>query len=294
MGLRIGGWGFVFLALAGPVTASSDVVVSHSILSDWVREVAGPEVSVRGIVGPNEDAHSYEPTPDDVRALGKARVLIYSGAHFEPWLPGLIRSSKTAAKTVDLSSYVVLRYTAGAVKEPDPHYWNDVRNAQSALSGIRKALAEAFPAQADQFAKRENQYAVRLGELDKWVRSSVQSLTPDRRKIVTSHDSIGYWADAYGFRVVGSAFGSITTESADPSALHIRELVDAVRAEKVQALFVENFGNPGLVRRVADEAGVRLAPPLYTDSLSRPDGPAPTYVDLIRYNTRTIVEALSQ
>ncbi|MBK8574272.1 MAG: zinc ABC transporter substrate-binding protein [Elusimicrobia bacterium] len=113
------------------------VVAAHSILGDWVREVAGPGVSVRVFVGPSADAHTYQPSPDDVRLLADAQVLVFSGVHFEPWLPDLIRSSRTKARMIDLSNAVSLRRLAGPHGEIDPHYWNDVRNAQSAIPGRR-------------------------------------------------------------------------------------------------------------------------------------------------------------
>jgi ABC-type Zn uptake system ZnuABC Zn-binding protein ZnuA len=267
-------------------------VASHSILGDWVREVAGPGVSVRVFVGPNSDAHTYQPTPDDVRLLADARVLVFSGAHFEPWLPDLIRSSRTKAKLIDLSKAVSLRRLAGPRGEIDPHYWNDARNAQSAIRALRAALAEAFPEQADEFSKGERAYLGRLRQLDEWIRSSVEAVPASQRKLVTAHDSIGYWADAYGFVVVGTAFGALTTEAADPSARQIKELVDAIRVQNVKSIFAENFGNPGLIERVAREAGVRVAPPLYTDALGPPGTPASTYTGLMEYNTKTIVEGL--
>lgn len=267
-------------------------VAAHSILGDWVREVAGPGVSVRVFVGPNTDAHTYEPSPDDVRLLADAQVLVFSGAHFEPWLPDLIRSSRTKARMIDLSKAVSLRRWAGPHGEIDPHYWNDARNAQSAIPVLRAALAEVFPEQSDEFSKREQAYLVRLRDLDQWIRSSVERVPVSQRKLVTAHDSIGYWADAYGFNVVGTAFGSLTTEAADPSARQIKELVDAIRAQNVKSIFAENFGNPGLIERVARDAGVRLAPPLYTDALGSPGGPASTYTGLMEYNTKTIVEGL--
>ncbi|MBK7689276.1 MAG: zinc ABC transporter substrate-binding protein [Elusimicrobia bacterium] len=247
---------------------------------------------MRVFVGPNKDAHTHQPTPDDVRLLADAQVLVFSGAHFEPWLAELIRSSRTKAKLIDLSKAVSLRRLEGPHGEIDPHYWNDARNAQSAIPALRAALAEVFPDQTDDFSKREQAYLIRLRELDEWVRSSVEKVPVSQRKLVTAHDSIGYWADAYGFDVVGTAFGALTTEAADPSARQIKDLVDVIRAQNVKSIFAENFGNPGLIQRVARDAGVRLAPPLYTDALGPPGGPASSYMELIRYNTRTIVESL--
>lgn len=272
--------------------SSARVVASHSILGDWVREVAGPEVSVRVFVGPNEDAHTHQPTPDDVRLLADAQVLVFSGAHFEPWLPDLIRSSRTKARMIDLSKAVSLRRSGGPRGEIDPHYWNDARNAQAAIPALRAALAEAFPEQADEFSKREQAYLIRLRDLDRWIRSSVEKVPVARRKLVTAHDSIGYWADAYGFDVEGTAFGALTTEAADPSARQIKELVDVIRAQNVKSIFAENFGNPGLIERVARDAGVRVAPPLYTDALGPPGTPASTYTGLMEHNTKTIVAGL--
>lgn len=281
------------LAVAAVHARGGEVIATNSLVGDWVKSIGGAKIPVRVIVGPNQDAHTYEPTPEDVRALAEASVIFASGAGFEPWLPDLIRSSKTNAVLVDLSLSVPLRQAPGSAHDVDPHYWNDVGRVLAALPSIREALSNADPARRVFFDGQEKEYSQRLKSLDTWVRSVVQAVPADRRKIVTAHDSIGYWAAAYGFRVVGNIFGSLTTEAADPSARHVRELVKAIQAEKVPAVFAENFGTSRLIHRVAEEAGVRLGPPLYTDALGPPGSPASSYEELVRHNTLAIVEALS-
>jgi zinc/manganese transport system substrate-binding protein len=302
------GWSLGVIGLSAVLTLSARgeesilrVVATHSILADWVRSVSGDGAVVTSLVGPDGDGHTYEPTPEDVRRVRDADVVFCTGAHFEPWLPGIQRAAGGKTLLVDLSSRVDLRDVRGrhgvgasmVPREVDPHYWNDVRNADRAVVAIAEALTSIRPAMSTRFQDRATAYRVRLASLDRWLDDQIGRVPVDRRKLVTAHDSMGYWADRAGFRVVGTALGALSTEASDPSARDIRRLLESIRAEKVPAIFVENIGGDRLVEQIAREAGVRLARKLHTDALSRPEGPVPTYVDLIRHNTQVIVESLA-
>lgn len=176
--------------------------------------------------------------------------------------------------------------------EYDPHVWQDPNNAMLIVEAIRDALAAADPNNAATYAANAAGYLAELKELDAFIQQEVQRLPEERRKLVTNHDTLGYFAYRYGFTIVGTALGT-TTERADPAAGEIARLVEDIRAAGVPAIFVENVSNPALMENIAREAGVKLAPPLYTDALGKPGSEGETYLRMMRYNVRTIVEALA-
>jgi ABC-type Zn uptake system ZnuABC Zn-binding protein ZnuA len=176
--------------------------------------------------------------------------------------------------------------------DDDPHIWGDAMLVAEATTIIGATLAEIDPDNADAYAANAEAYVAELQELDAWIHEQVATVPEDNRKIVTSHDTLSYYAEAYGFEIIGTALGSLSTESGDPSAGDIAELVGQIEDAGVPAIFAENVMNPDLMQAIADEAGVELAPPLYSDALSDEDGDAATYIDLMRANTSTIVTAL--
>lgn len=176
--------------------------------------------------------------------------------------------------------------------EVDPHIWHDVQHATVMVANVRDGLVAADPANAATYRANAAAYLAELNALDAEVFARVEALPEDRRKLVTTHDTFGYFADRYGFEVLGTALGSVTTEAADPSAGEIAALVEEIRASGVPAIFAENIANPDLMRRIADEAGVELAPTLYTDALGEPGSTGETYLAMVRHNVTTIVTAL--
>jgi ABC-type Zn uptake system ZnuABC Zn-binding protein ZnuA len=290
------------------------VVTTFSILDDLVRNVGGEAITTHSLAGAGIDSHTYEPVPNDVAVLADADLIIANGLDFEPWLDELVAAAGTAAPLVIVSEGVPLLrmgQEAGAdgTAEPgqpaedghgehapgefDPHIWHDASNAVIMVEAIRDALVAADPANAATYEANAAAYITELEALDAWVMEQVATLPDDQRKLVTSHESLAYYANRYGFELVGTAFGTLSTEAGDPSAADIAELVAAIQAQGVNAIFAENTSNPDLMAAIAAEAGVTLAPTLYTDALGGPGSGAETYIDLIRANTTEIVTALS-
>ncbi len=178
--------------------------------------------------------------------------------------------------------------------EVDPHLWHDVQNAIKMVETIRDALSTADSENAQSYNANADAYLQQLRELDQWIQVEVAIIPPEQRKLVTNHDTFGYFAARYGFELVGSALASASTETADPAAANLVALVERIKAERVPAIFAENVSNPELLERIAQEAGVTLAPPLYTDALGEPGSDSDTYIKMMRYNVTTIVTALSQ
>lgn len=287
------------------------VVASFSILADWAANVGGEQVEVTSIVPPNGDAHTFDPEPSTVAAIADANAIFTVGPSFDGWMTAVIDSSGTDATVVTLLDAIDVHQprhvhdgeataTPGSAPaddghdhgEVDPHIWGDAMLAAAAAKVIGQTLADADPDNAEAYAANTAAYVAELEGLDAWIHEQVATIPEENRKIVTSHDTLEYYAAAYGFEVIGTALGSLSTESGDPSAGDIAKLVGQIEDAGVPAIFAENVMNPDLMQAIADEAGVDLAPPLYSDALSDADGDAATYIDLMHANTSIIVTAL--
>jgi zinc/manganese transport system substrate-binding protein len=282
------------------------VVATFSIVGDLVQRVAGGEVAVTTLIGPGVDAHTYDPAPADLVALESADLIVENGLGFEPWLDQFLASAGAPATRVVASEGITPRVLAAGADgaghegedthedgESDPHVWHDVANSIVMVENIRDALVAADPAHAARYEENAAAYIEELRALDEWIREQVAMIPDERRKLVTSHDTFGYFAAAYGFAVIGTALGSLSTEAGDPSAQQIVLLIEQIRAAGVPAIFAENVANPDLMEAIAAEAGVTLAPPLYTDALGPAESPGATYAGMVRANVATIVDALA-
>lgn len=268
------------------------VVVSFSILADMVRQIGGPDVAVTSLIGPDSDAHVFEPRPDQARLLADAQLFVINGLGFESWLTRLTRAAQyqgpvaTAAAGV---APITATQTGEALPAPDPHAWQDVRNAIVYADNITRALAGLDPAHAADYRQRLQDYRAELTALDRRVRDDLAAIPAEKRRVITSHDAFAYYGKAYG--VTFLAPEGVNTESA-PSAKTVAGLIRQIRRDGIKALFVENISDPRLVAELAREAGTMPGPPLYSDALSRPGGPAPTYIRMIEYNTAALREGM--
>ena len=276
------------------------VVASFSILADMVRQVGGPQVSVRALVPAGGDAHVYQPTPADARELGRAELVVVNGLGFEGWLQRLEQAAGYQGPRVVATQGI--EPIAGAPDHehgheyghehggPDPHAWQSVPNAQRYVRNITEGLCAARPAGCPVWQDNAVKYLDALTRLDQDIRAAWQSVPPAQRKVITSHDAFGYYARAYGVQFLAPQ--GISTDS-EPSAKDMARLVRQIRAEKIRALFVEQLASPRLLEQLARETGIRPAGALYSDALSPADGPAATYVDMMRHNTAALTQAAS-
>lgn len=280
------------------------VVASFSILGDLAARVGGERVAVASLVGRNGDAHVYAPSPADVRALRAARLVVINGLGLEGWMERLTRASATTARVVVASAGVVPRRAGGAAAgldpdafDPDaldpnaldPHAWQSVRNAQVYVSNIRDGLILADPAGRQVYEANAAAYAQELAHLDADIRRAVAAIAPARRKVITTHDAFGYFGAEYGVAFIAAQ--GVSSE-ADPSARDLALIIRTIRAQHIPALFFEAAVDPRLVRGIAAETGARGGGTLYADTLSDAAGPAASYADMMRHNTRTIADAL--
>lgn len=288
-------------------------VASFSILGDIVREVGGDDVQLTTLVGPDGDAHEYEPTPADAKKLAAANVLFVNGLDFEAWLPRLVKASGFAGQTVVASKGVTPRKFAGhghdhgdkdhdhgqahghggeaghSHGDADPHAWQNLANGVIYARNVADGLAAADPAHADAYRKRADAYIARLQAADAAVRKTFAAIPAERRKVVTSHDAFGYFGDAYGVEFI-SAVGIST--AAEPAAGDVARIIEQVKREKVPAVFVENITSPRLVQQIARETGAKVGGTLYSDALSKPGQPGATYLEMFEWNVRQLAAAL--
>ncbi|MDQ0315035.1 metal ABC transporter substrate-binding protein [Amorphus orientalis] len=306
-----------------------DVVASFSILGDMVHQIGGDAVSVTTLVGPDGDAHVYEPTPADAKALSQADVLVVNGLDFEGWLPRLVEASEFSGRQVVASTGIDALTWAEPEEghdhdhdheahdhgehehnhaehdhdheehaeeghhhhgDYDPHAWQSLGNGMIYANNIAKALAEADPAHADGYQERAEAYVAEQQALDAKLKKEFGALPEAHRKVVTSHDAFQYFGKAYGVQFIAPE--GISTE-AEPSAADIARIIDQIRDEQIAAVFVENISDNRVIEQITRETGAKVGGELYSDALSGPDGPAPTYVDMFDYNSRQLLGALS-
>jgi zinc/manganese transport system substrate-binding protein len=289
---------FILLTLiaAAPAAAQGKIrtVASFSILGDLVRNVGGDRVEVATLIGPDGNAHVYEPSPADSRRVADAKVVFVNGLGFEGWLGRLVRASGTKAAIVVASAGVSPRSSASETRlgddKTDPHAWQSVANAKRYVANIRDALIEADPAGEGVYTANAAAYQARLDALDREVRAVLAGIAADRRRVVTSHNAFGYFQDAYG--VAFSAPQGMSSE-AEASAHDVARIIGQIRNERISAVFLENVTDARLLKLIARETGARIGGTLYSDALTHPNGPAPTYIDLIRHNVRELAAALA-
>jgi zinc/manganese transport system substrate-binding protein len=277
------------------------VVATFSILADMVRNVGGDRIEVTSLVGPDGDAHVFSPTPADAKTVGAAKVVFVNGLGFEGWMTRLVRASGTKAPTVVATRGIKARkadtghshghghkhgHSHGA---SDPHAWQSVANAKIYVANIRDGLIKADPEGKTVYEANAKAYIAKLDELEREVRDAVSKIPADRRRLVTTHDSFGYFGDAYGIEFVSPG---ITTE-ASPSAKEVARLIARIKRQKIPAVFLENITDPRLMQQIARETGAKIGGTLYSDALSAPSGPAGTYIDMMRSNVRELSLALT-
>lgn len=292
-------------ALAGQALCAAaplEVVTSFSILGDLVRQVGGERVRVTTLVGAGEDAHNFQPRPSDARRIGSARLVVASGLGFDPWMERLAQTAGYKGTVLVASQGITPiagedepdeahGHGAGTHREAiDPHAWQDAARAQRYVANIASALIQADPAGANVYRDNAARYTAELRALDTEIRTALAGIPPARRKVVSSHDAFGYFAHAYGVRFLAPA--GISNQS-EPSASGIARLIRQLRDEKVPAVFVESISDPRLIERIRKESGARSGGTLYSDALSGAEGPASTYVAMMRHNLRTLIEGLA-
>jgi zinc/manganese transport system substrate-binding protein len=281
------------LCLATPALATPlKVVASFSVLGDMVREVGGDGIKLTVLVGPDGDAHTFEPSPTNARSLHDADLIVMNGLNLESWMEKLVKASDTKAAIVVASTGVKPRQMdEDGESITDPHAWQDLANGAIYVRNIEAALSKADPQDAPIYKANAGKLLAELASLDQWTKDQIATIPEDRRKVITTHDAFGYFGAAYGVTFLAPA--GLSTD-AEPSAQGLGALIDQIKRERIKALFIENMSDPRLMDTLARETGVEMGGELYSDALSPKDGPASTYADMFRNNVPKLVTAMQK
>ncbi|HEV2819340.1 MAG TPA: metal ABC transporter substrate-binding protein [Solirubrobacteraceae bacterium] len=265
------------------------VVATTTHVADLARAVGGDRARVDSLLTPGSDPHDYEPRPSDARALADADLVLRSGGDIDEWLTGLVESVGTGASTLSLMESV--RTIDGDDEDTglDPHWWQDPTNAIAAVAQIRDVLVVADPEGRETYQANAEAYLSELRALDEAISGCMRSIPAADRKLVTTHDALGYFADRYEIEVVGLVVPALTTR-AQASAGEVAQLTQAIEDEGVETVFPESQLPAGLEQAIAKEAGAQVGPGLWTDSLGPPGSGAATYIEAMRFNAQAIAD----
>jgi zinc/manganese transport system substrate-binding protein len=268
------------------------VVATNPILADLTAEIAGPDAAVASLVAPGGDPHVFQPKPSDAARVAAASVLVENGLGLEGWLSRLTRSAGFKGVLAVASAGVAPRMEReGGRSAPDPHIWQDPRLARRMVATIAAALAKADPAHAAGYAERASRLDSRIAATDSAIAAQIEGVPRPRRRIITTHDAFGYYGLRFGVEFLAAE--GLSTE-AEPTPAGLARLAAQIRRDKVHAVFAEVLGNPRVMETLAAEAGATLGPPVYSDTLSPPGGPAATYLQMLEYNTAAFVAAMQR
>ncbi|MDX8514597.1 zinc ABC transporter substrate-binding protein AztC [Mesorhizobium captivum] len=291
-------------ATSSAFAAPLKVVASFTVIADFAKNVGGDRVDITTIVGPDGDAHVYEPSPADAVAMAKADVVLVNGLHFEGFLQRLVDASATKASIVTLTKGVTPidfkpefadadaaegAGTGGGKTVTDPHAFQSIANAKIYVKNIVDAFCSADSSGCDSYKANAAAYTTKLDALEGEVKAAIQSIPAEKRVVITSHDAFGYFEHEYGLTFLAPQ--GISTDS-EPSAADVAKLVKQVKQDKATAIFIENITNPRLIEQISSESGIKVGGTLYSDALSQPDGPASTYIDMMHNNITQIKGAI--
>ena len=271
-------------------TAGFVVLTSTTFLADITRNVAGERVEVESLLPVGADPHSYQPTPQDVTKIVQSKLLIINGAEYEHFLEPLLENAGGEREVIVASAGLSPEKDPQSEHGVDPHLWLDPNNVLVYVENIREALTHFDPDGAALYKSNADAYVAQLKDLDIWISEQVSQIPPERRLLVTNHEALGYFADRYGFTVIGAILPGVSSD-ASASAGQMSALIDQIKASGVPALFLDEVENPALAQQIADETGVKVVEDLHLESLT--DGPpAGTYIDMMKHNVTRIIEAL--
>lgn len=268
------------------------VIASFSILGDLVNQVGGDHVEVKTLVGPDQDVHVYEPSPEDAKNLTLAQIVFINGLNFESWLTRLMKSAVYKRPVVTATKGIIPRVPSKCCHhtEPDPHGWHNVQHAKVYVHNIKKGLQKIDPKHASYYEKRAKAYLKKLDDLEVWIRKTLKTKKNVKHEVITAHAAFGYLEDAYGISFL-SPIGVST--DAEPSTRDMMRLIDYIKKHNIKIVFLENLSNKKLIEQIQNETGAAIGGVLYSDGLSHPNGPAADYISMMRHNVGLISQVVS-
>lgn len=268
------------------------VVASFSILRDVVQNIGGKRVDLREIVGPNADTHIFNPTPETSKLILGAKIVFINGLGFESWFTRLIEAAGYQGTVIEVSGALkelLTQAPSSKVEIIDPHVWGDVQNVIQWCHRIAEALIELDPGAKPYYLENLKSYTAKLKALDRWIKNAYGKITQSTCKVITSHDAFGYYGRAYGVDFLAPS--GLSTED-EPSAAEMVELIELIRKIHLKTIFVENISSQHLIKQLSLETGAKIGGPLFSDALSNAEQGGGTYIDMMVYNTRIILESL--
>lgn len=263
------------------------ILTSTTILADITRQVAGDRLNIDSLLPVGSDPHSYQPTPQDIAKVSESKLIIVNGAGYETFLDPLLKNADGQRTLIEASAGISPRKNAQGI---DPHMWLDPDLVIQYVGNIRDALIQVDPTGEAAYKSNADAYTAALKQLDAWIVEQVDQIPAEKRLLVTNHEAFGYFADRYGFKVIGTVIESLSSD-ASPSAQQLAALIDQIKASKAPAIFLDASDNATLAQQIAAETGVKVITDLHLESLT--DGaPAATYIDMMKYNVTQIVNAL--
>ncbi|MDJ0617199.1 MAG: zinc ABC transporter substrate-binding protein [Calothrix sp. MO_192.B10] len=284
------------------------VVATTSVLCDLTKQIAADTVNLKCLVAAGEDPHTYKPKPSDRQDIETANLILYGGYDFEPGIIKLVQASKTPTKVavheLAVPKPIITeehhhhhhgekeeKHSEKAEKAPDPHVWHNAQNGINMVKVIRSNLESKSPENAQLYTNNAQKITQELQQIDSWIDNQINTIPTKQRQLVTTHDALGYYVQAYGLKFAGALEGLSTDEQ--PSAAKVGQLVKEIKQKNVPTIFAENAQNPKLIKRVAQEANVKVSQrEIYADGLGESGSEADTYQRMLIANTQTIVEGL--
>jgi zinc/manganese transport system substrate-binding protein len=283
-----------FLTACGSASKSSDgrlrVLASTTFLADITQNIAGDRVQVDSLLPFGADPHAYQAAPADVARIEESNLLILNGLDYETFIKSLLKNAGGKRLTVEATAGISPRKDAGNEHGIDPHMWLDPNLAVRYVENIRDGLIQVDPNGAQIYKINADRYIAQLNELDRWIVEQVNTIPAERRLLVTNHEAVGYFAERYGFKVVGAVIPSMSTE-AGTSAKEMAALIEQIKATGAPAIFLDKVENPKLANQIAAETNVKVVNDLYLESLTK-GAPAATYIDMMKHNITRIVDGL--
>lgn len=293
---------------ATPAANLPKVVATTGVICDITKKIAQSSIDTICLIQPGEDPHAYQTKPEDRKAIETANLILYAGYDHEPSIIKLIKSSTNSAPKIAVHELAVPKPLMGehehegeekaeskphaeGEKVPDPHVWHNPQNGIRMVETIRDELKKVSPSNAELYTNNAAKQTADLQKLDTWIKAQIATIPADKRKLVTTHDALSYYANAYGLEVAGALQG-VTTEE-QPTAARIAELSSEIKTVGVPTIFAETTTNPKLMETVAREANVKISDKeLYSDELGSPGSGADTYEGMLKTNTCAITSGL--
>ncbi|MGD1949944.1 MAG: metal ABC transporter solute-binding protein, Zn/Mn family [Leptolyngbyaceae cyanobacterium] len=271
-----------------------DVVASYSVICDLASQIAADAVLLNCLIPSDQDPHTYEATPSDREAVETADLVFYAGLNFEPAIIDMATASDSEAPKIALHDEAVqqiIEVEEEGEVEPDPHVWHDVENGLEMVALIRDNFVAIDPDNADMYTQNAEQLTAELQTLDAWIPEQIATIPEEQRRLITTHDAMSYYAQAYGLTVEGTLLG-VSTED-EPTAAKINELATSIRDKAIPIIFAELTADDRVLKTVADESGVVISEQvLLADGLGAEGTPGDSYTGMLVYNTCAIVDGL--